>query len=336
MKQFRYFKILITLLAFSACQDDPLMIDVSDVEVPDFEIYRFERDLFEMKNENPEASIAMMDKKYGAFYEYFLSGIIIERDSSLFYNQQLFTSNEDMRDLYEYATKKYDDLSWLKNDLSNAFKHFKYYFPKEALPKVSTCMSGFNYALLKTDSILGISLDMYLGKEDKYYDLVPAHLLPMYKRRQMNKENMLPDFVRAWALTKFGEQADKREFLSEMIHQGKIVYFSEALLPQVHDTLLIRYTEEQLKWCLQNEKHMWAYFIEKDLLFSGDQKETMKFLNDGPFTAAFNKESPARVGEWFGWKIVRAFMKENPEVSLSDLMKEKDAQKILKLSKYKP
>jgi len=58
-------------------------------------------------------------------------------------------------------------------------------------------------------------------------------------------------------------------------------------------------------------------------------------LNDGPFTSGFAKESPSRVGKWLGWQIIRAYM-ENNELGLEAMFAEKDSQKILQLSKYKP
>ena len=39
---------------------------------------------------------------------------------------------------------------------------------------------------------------------------------------------------------------------------------------------------------------------------------------------------------WLGWQIVRKYMEENPKVTLAQLMAEKNAQKILTESKYKP
>jgi hypothetical protein len=39
---------------------------------------------------------------------------------------------------------------------------------------------------------------------------------------------------------------------------------------------------------------------------------------------------------WLGQQIVKSYMKHNSDVTLEDLMNEKDAQKILSKSKYKP
>ena len=62
----------------------------------------------------------------------------------------------------------------------------------------------------------------------------------------------------------------------------------------------------------------------------------MKFTTDGPFTTAFSKEAPPRIGYWIGRQIIKQYVKNNPFVSLQQLMDEKDAQKILMKAKYKP
>ena len=51
---------------------------------------------------------------------------------------------------------------------------------------------------------------------------------------------------------------------------------------------------------------------------------------------AFSKESPARVGAWVGWQIVKKYMANNKNVTLPQLLDDYDAQNILSLSGYKP
>jgi hypothetical protein len=72
------------------------------------------------------------------------------------------------------------------------------------------------------------------------------------------------------------------------------------------------------------------------MLFSVDQNQIMKFLSDGPTTNGFPKESPGAIGQWLGWKIVEAYVKNNPAITPEQLMKEQDYKKILHDSRYKP
>jgi uncharacterized protein YjaZ len=60
------------------------------------------------------------------------------------------------------------------------------------------------------------------------------------------------------------------------------------------------------------------------------------YLNDGPFTSEISQESPGRLGIWIGWRIIDSYMRNNKQVSLTALMANGDAQKILEQSQYKP
>lgn len=338
MKHPRQLFALLSLM-FAGCQINRLDVDISDTAIPAIEIMRLEKDMFGVDTSNIYRESENLAKKYGMFYLYFVRDLVRsggQKDSSLAYNHKLFVSNNDMREVYDECIKQYPDLNKLQEGLQNAFRHYSYYFPDKKLPKVVSFMSGFNYSVVKPDSVLGIALEMYLGSSHRIYDLIPSELLPNYRRRNMNPQNMLPDCIKGWMLSDYGQEPTKNDFLSRIVHAGKILYLTDAMLPDIHDTLKMGYSAAQLEWCQKNEKNMWAYFVDKKMLYSTDYAEASKFLNEGPFTAAFNKESPARVGQWIGWQIVRRYMNKNDHVTLPDLLKEQDSQKILTLSKYKP
>jgi len=48
------------------------------------------------------------------------------------------------------------------------------------------------------------------------------------------------------------------------------------------------------------------------------------------------KESPGRAAVYVGYDIVPEYMKRNPKLTLQDLAREDNAQKILDEAKYKP
>lgn len=71
-------------------------------------------------------------------------------------------------------------------------------------------------------------------------------------------------------------------------------------------------------------------------MYENDLKILRELTSDGPFTGAISKDCPPRIAMWVGWQIVKSYMKNNKVVTLSDLMNETDAQKILSKSKYRP
>lgn len=180
------------------------------------------------------------------------------------------------------------------------------------------------------DSLVLISLELYLGKTHKFYEF------PEYLKQNFEKSQIMPDIVSSFALSQVRPPSDK-SLLSLMIYSGKELYLKDAFLPNYADAAKIGYTPEQIKWCEENEEYMWRYFIENKMLYSSDSRLPNRFINLAPFSKFYleiDNESPGRVGTWIGWQIVRSFMQNN-EVSLSQLL-QMDAVEIFNKSKYKP
>lgn len=336
MKNFLVF-VFSTFILFISCNDsNPLKVDVSHVVVPELTIKRLDQDVFTMDTTDIAASTKKLQAKYGSFYSIFVKGILNEgeiRDSSYAVRIRQFIRERDMHKAYEDCQRVYPNLNELTAGLNEAFQHFKYYFPNKALPQPVSMMSGFNYAVYPLDSTLSISLEMYLGTENDFYKMLG---FPRYRTLFMNKENILPDAVQGWMINEFPYMMNKTDFLSQIIYIGKIMYATEALLPEVQDTLKFRYTKSQLDYCLENEFNVWSYFAAQKIIYTTDQNEIMKFTSEGPFTSALSKQSAPRIGYWMGWRIVKQYMQTNPNITLEQLMQEKDAQQILAKSKYKP
>jgi gliding motility-associated lipoprotein GldB len=236
------------------------------------------------------------------------------------------------RELYTEVEKKYADFEPVKSKLEVLFKHIKYHFPKTETPKVITVISEMDYnnKVIYADSLVIISLEMYLGKEHKFYQF------PKYIKQNFEENQIMADVVSSFYKRKASPVMAKN-LLSKMIDSGKELYFKDVLLPEYSDADKMGYTKEQIEWCDQNESYMWRYFIEKEMLYSDDQKLMPRFINPAPFSKFYleiDNETPGQVGGWIGWQIVRSYMKNN-EVSLQQLVGT-SAKEIFEKSKYKP
>ena len=340
MKNFLSFKLIVVVLFFCSCKQNRLDVDVSKTQIDNFDIKRLEKDLFEKSPEEVVQHTPEMLNQYGDFYVRFVTDIIDDggiRDSSYAYHLKRFLTDKDMLETYKQCRNSYSDIFDFKEAMEDAAKRFKYYFPDKHIPLFITFMSGFNYSVVYTDSVVGVGLEMYLGKENKLYKMLPPERFPNYMMVRMRKEYMLPDCIKGWMNAQFETPTNqKNDFLSHIVHSGKIMYLTDALLPDVTDSLKIGYTQKQLEWCKRNEFNMWSFFIQNKLLYTTDYDEIAKYTSEGPFTSSFDKQSPARVADWIGWQIIRAYMNNNPEITLWQLMAEENAQQILARSKYKP
>lgn len=323
----------------TSCKHDKFDIDTTTVDVAPVVFKRMDKDIFGLTPQNIKAQTITLQTNYSTFFNRYISSIVNQggvHDS--LYSEALlhFVTDKDMSMAYKDVLKAYsdNDVELLGDEMTEVVKRFKVYFPNRKLPKqFVTFMSGFNYNVVYVDSTLGVGLEMYLGANNPYYS---ALQLPKFRTRAMSKEHLLSDAVRGWIITEFDNTDPVNNLLNHMIFYGKIFYTCEALLPQKQDSILIGYSTQQMHYCNDYEKNLWGFFAKDNKLYENDLKIIAEFTNDGPFTGSISKECPPRIAMWIGWRIVKSYMENNEEVSLEELMNEKDAQKILSKAKYKP
>lgn len=306
-----------------------LEVDITQVRIPEVVIHRYDLDLFKVDIRDMQSGLERLRPDYRFFLETDLS------DPKNLSEMKSYLLNPRNIEFHTAVTRKYRDVGILESELTDAFRHYRYYFPGSRIPRVYAYISGgtCNLPVQMADSVMLIGLDNYLGKEFKPYI---ADGLPAYRVERMNADRVVPDCMRALINSVRPGQLPGNNLLEQMIEAGKGIYFLEALIPDHPAHLIIGYTEKQEAWIEKNEAYVWAAIIDNRLLFSTDGAIIRAFISDGPFTAEFSKESPPRLGEWIGWQIVRKFMTNNPDETLRELLSENDFQKILNGSGYKP
>jgi len=325
------------LLALNSCHRDRYSINISKIKA-EIEIERLEDDLFKPDPAALTDSVPSLIVKYGDFLQYF--SYIIKAgtisDSAFALNLLNFSTDKLNTEVYGVVSEKYPDLKFLEADLSEAFRHYKWYFPDENVPAVYTCITGFNNSIITADSVLGICLDRYLGSDSEYYARLGIY---GYLAAQMNSWNIVPDCMYAWGKSIWDFEHMKypaANVITQVLHEGKLLYFKKCMIPSVSDTLLFGFTGDQMKFCRNNESRMWLYMIEEDLLFSSDQFIIRKLTGEAPFTSYFSNESPGRAAVWIGFRIIESYMALNKNVSLGEMMEITDVQAILDGAKYRP
>jgi hypothetical protein len=315
--------------------------NVTAVQTP-ISIQRFEKDLFAANANNYQQVFGDMETKYGVFFTLFVEQIMRlgnTKDPQKTYQKELltFVQNKDMRSLYDTVQVKYANVAWLEKDLSQAFAYSQHYLPKhQQVPKVISHISAFGPAAITyTDSLIGINFDMYMGESFAPYTVV-ADQLPYYLRRRCEQNYIVPNTLKAYIQSLYEYNEPSPRLIDAMVHEGKLLYYLDMVLPDAPDSTKIGYTQTQLNWCKQNEPEIWAFLTEKELLFSNQIREYNKLISEAPSVSGMPPETPGRIGIWVGWQIVRRYMQQNPKVSLDELMQIKDGQKILQGSRYKP
>lgn len=307
--------------------------DVSDIQV-DTKIERFDRDLPAILSK--PSAIQTLRNQYGRFYETFTYKVHrIQPGSEEDELEALlsFANDSSVKSVSKSIDSVFNDMQLFDEGIQDFARHFKHYFPTDTFPRVIGYNSFFNYAVAVDSGFIGVGLDMFLGEQSHYYEILR---MPLFLRKRMSKEYLVPSTALGWFAAEHPRELAGKEFLNQMIHQGKSIYFAQKMLPEMHDTLLLAFSKSELEWCEENEERIWSLFIEKKMLFNTDPSLYVKFLGEAPRSSGFPDEAPDRIGVWVGLQIIRKYMERNSEITLNQLIAEKDALKILDQSGYKP
>lgn len=323
----------------TSCKKNHYKVDTSSITAK-VVIKRLEKDLFTLDPNSITTKVPYLKQEYKGFLQLFSYVIKTGDINEASFGDYLvgFCTDKQNNEVYTTTMKVFPDVSKIENDLTEAFRHYLYYFPKKNIPAFFTCITGFNCSLIRIagDSVMGIGLDRYLGADCKYYPMLEIY---KYMSAKMTPENIVPDCMYGFAFAEWDFSTLKYpadNVLAEIIHNGKLKYFEKCMLPETTDELIFGFSAEQLKFSQNNESQMWQYIVENDMLFKTDQFTIAKLTGDAPFTSYFSKESPGRAAVWLGFRIVESYMMKNPSVKLGDLMTNTDVQSILEKSKYNP
>ncbi len=335
MKIFYLIFLLIPLLVTNGCKWFNKSPDVSDVEV-NFELIPFYEDLFAISPDSVEKHIPSLQEKHGQYLRAFSQGIIkigSPEDEEYAKNLAQFLSYEPNQEVFDTCRKVFSDKAALKKDLSQAFRYYKHYYPQRETPDVYLHISGFNESMIVDSGWVSVSVEKYLGSDCIFYEWLKT---PEYLRQKMEPEQVVPDVMKAIAMTQYSYNDSIDDLISQMVYHGKILHFVEHTNPDIPDTLLFGYSEEELEWCQNNESFMWQTMVEQKHLFATDQMLIRKYVGESPFTSYFGQESPGRTGRFLGYKLMESWLNNHKDHTFRDMMELTDPHQILTRAKYRP
>lgn len=331
--------IFITLSSFNSCAGNTEKPHnktyVQDQSI--LKIQRFDKDFHSYLANPTEEQYTILRTKYPNFLKAF--GVVTvnlqdeELDNPVLFKQLMepYFSNAALSKIYADALTLFSDLSTYELELTKANDLIKTYFRGKELPRLSIHVSGFKANTIVLDSIISVSTDKYLGKDYSVY----KPFFESYQTIQMEPKYIVRDFLKAWLMSEFRETNQRKDLLSEVIYQGKILYALNQLLPEWDESDILGYTEQQQEWCEEHAKDIWKMTIDHNYLFNSDSQVIQKYMEDAPYTAIISTESPGRVGLWLGLQIIKNYAK-NTGHDLQSILLENNNQLLLKSAKYNP
>lgn len=232
---------------------------------------------------------------------------------------KLFVNDPFVNRVEKRIGEKFSNLSEHKAKISEGFKYLKYHFPKGKMPEnIIFLNSLFASNAFCTENEIGVGLERYLGAKTDVIKELPDPIFQWIKDG-MDARYLERDVLTAWIMTHLVPET-KGNTAEQIIRWGKIIYLTEAAFPKEEKSKIMRYSEADYKWALENEFPFWEYLVKEKLLFSDNLRDQANFLNEAPFTIGLPEKGPDRLGQFLGWRIVQSYMKENPDTPLSELV----------------
>ena len=320
-------KILILVVAFVSTV---LLASCHHTPVEAVQLHRFDKVLFETPVEQLPAKLQEVRNEYATD----LLNLHLE-DADFMQMLTGFVNDPTMRDVYHLVDSVLGDMQPQAEQLGAALQKARELNPDLRYDKVYTFVSGmfdYNMRVGCNSHELIISVDQYVLPYTEHYGYFGS---PVFLVQQSRPEYMVADCMTAIAREHIAIPQDRdMALLDYMVSEGKAIYFAQQVLPGTPDSILMRYTTDQIDWMKENEEHVWSYFLQNKLLYETDYMRFHNLIDDAPKTNAFRDSSP-RTTDYIGWRIVSQYMQRSGS-TLQELFDETDAQKILNQSNYRP
>jgi hypothetical protein len=272
-------------LAFTLCGSNKRKVKLNNDSWQKFTTIRLDQVLL---NANNIDEIHQQFIKYPQLYQNFYANMIragkkedvlVSRlPISVKSNLKSFVNDSTIRIFLSEVQREFPDFENYKIEIAKGLNRceniFKYRYPKM---KIGTFFSLFNADVHEFDSIIWIGLDMYLGADNEVTKLLPNESLPQYIKDKMDKKYIVSDVLFGHLMTHHYQYLGD-DLLSKAISYGKIAYLMELILPDEQKENKFRYSKKELDWCQKNEKYIWQYIIDRELLYEKKCKKNKLFF----------------------------------------------------------
>lgn len=324
-----FIKIFLVSLLLCLCN----MGCVSDFKgryLPEMQVHRFDKLQNEFFVSNSFTALQKMRVDYPQATNLLVEDVLnigtIDNDNIAQFMREYY-SDTLLQILHRDALMKFEDMSQIEEKLSKAFLNLKKELPHIVVPQVYAQLSALNQSVVVGDSILGFSIDKYMGSDYPLYDTFYYE----YQSRSMTSERIVPDCLLYYLLSEYPFPWEwHRTLLDHILHRGKIhwVVYKIMEFDELYEEL--GYSEVEAAWCSKHRESLWDFLVKSGHLHSTDPMLVRAYMQPASCTYPLGKESPMEVGVWLGMKIIDEYMEKNEKLRIADLLRDTDYKNILR------
>ncbi len=305
----------------------------------------FTKDLDNMSQKRVEvADLKKLKSTYGRFFDVWFSEIMD-------YSRYRGFSDADLAEVFgkwlqvnkpvfQVLKAHYNqENSWIE-DLNVQWGQLQAMLPQTPTPKLIGYFSQFsNYNTFVDTSesgelLLGFSKEMFLNDTFPLYAMLEV---PSFYNRYNDPAQIPTMLVWNYLKSTYESKHKIKNMLEQAVFDGKIWYVLMEINTGKNPFTALGFSETEWAMLERDQGQMWRLYLEQKALYSNDFNLYRRYFvyGDKTFGPGIPPECPPLIGSFTGFKIVQRYMQEM-DITVEDLFKEHDAQKILRLSGYNP
>lgn len=243
-----FFLLLLTMMACIGCQWKLQSSDETE-KSGDIVVERFDRMEYLYLTSGDFAALQQMKTLYptetGTLIEDVLKlGRVDDPDINTRF--LVFFQDSTLQALMQGVNEQYADIDDLNKDLTKSFARLTKYIPGLEIPRIYTQIGSLDQSVIVGDSMVGISLDKYLGVN---YPIYQKYGYTEEQRAMMTRKYIVPDCLGFYLLRHYPmpeEAADSVELRHE--HMAKIQYVvNQAIQQRIFNNERIREVEKYMQ-----------------------------------------------------------------------------------------
>ena len=328
-----YIIIILCSLLFVSCEWN--QSKKKEEQKLDMTIHRYDKLLNEYVEFNSFSALQKMNTTYLQETKYLIEDVLRlgqVDDNNINGKLKVFYSDSTLHKLSKDALERFEDMSVYEKEFTRGFKNLRKEIPAVRIPRLYSQISALNESVVVGDSVLGFSIDKYMGEDYPLY----KQFFYNYQCKSMNPDRIVPDCFMFFLLREYPFPWEQgRTLLDLIMHRGKIHYVIRNIL-DYKPGREFGYTEEEEQWCETNRKHIWEYMLQNRHLYVTDMMLVRKYIEPSPYTAFFGEEAPQMVGTWMGMQIIDSYMKHNKNITIAELLEDTNYRSMLEKAQFKP
>jgi hypothetical protein len=320
MKFRKIFNLFILFIfSLTSCSDNIWDVNLEGIS-SEFEIINVDSAFLNTDPENLEKLNEKFVNKLGDPYKAEVSNNIFHPfDSSAHYMLKKFYENEFIAAIEEEKEKIKDNRNQQLKALKKALSYLKYHFENIKTPEQVVLMNNMFSGVLLTENQIFVGLERFLDGGLEIIQSVPSDQLHQWQKDDMDISFLARDMILPWIQVHLFQ--DKDEHLAyHIVQAGKVLTVLQAVFPNESESFILRYSEEEWNWAINNEEPFWNYLVKEQMLFKNNMRDKANFLNEAPYTVGLPEKGPDRLGQFLGFQMVKSYLKQNKGLSLQELL----------------